>query len=77
MNVLDLARPEIIALKAYAHASWDPAFERLHANELPWRAETDRTLAGLNRYPEPHPHELTARLAALYGVACADRAALP
>lgn len=68
MSVLSLARPDIVALKAYSHASWDPAFERLHANELPWRAETDRSLAGLNRYPEPHPHELAQRLAALYGV---------
>jgi len=67
-SILALARPDIIALKAYSHASWDPAFERLHANELPWRAETDRSLAGLNRYPEPHPHELAQRLAALYGV---------
>jgi histidinol-phosphate/aromatic aminotransferase/cobyric acid decarboxylase-like protein len=55
MSILSLARPEIVALKAYAHASWDPAFDRLHANELPWRAETDRSRAGLNRYPEPHP----------------------
>jgi histidinol-phosphate aminotransferase len=69
MSILALARPEILALKAYSHASWDPAFERLHANELPWRAETDRSQAGLNRYPEPHPHELAARLAELYGVA--------
>jgi histidinol-phosphate aminotransferase len=68
MSILSLARPEIVALKAYSHASWDPAFDRLHANELPWRAETDRTRAGLNRYPEPHPHELAARLAELYGV---------
>ena len=68
MSVLPLARPEIVALKAYSHASWDPAFDRLHANELPWRAETDRSAAGLNRYPEPHPHVLTARLAELYGV---------
>jgi histidinol-phosphate aminotransferase len=68
MNVLDLARPEILALKAYSHASWDPAFDRLHANELPWRAETDRSQAGLNRYPEPHPLDLAARLAELYGV---------
>jgi histidinol-phosphate aminotransferase len=67
-DILSLARPEIVALKAYSHASWDPAFDRLHANELPWRAETDRTRAGLNRYPEPHPHELAARLAQLYGV---------
>lgn len=68
MSMLALARPEIVALKAYSHASWDPAFDRLHANELPWRAETDRSSAGLNRYPEPHPHELAARLARLYGV---------
>ena len=68
MSVLNLARPEIVALKAYSHASWDPAFERLHANELPWRAETDRSEAGLNRYPEPHPHVLAKRLAELYGV---------
>ncbi len=68
MSVLDLARPEIVALKAYSHASWDPAFDRLHANELPWRAETDHSQAGLNRYPEPHPHVLAQRLAELYGV---------
>jgi histidinol-phosphate aminotransferase len=67
-SILALARPEIVALKAYSHASWDPAFERLHANELPWRAETDRSIAGLNRYPEPHPHVLAERLARLYGV---------
>ena len=65
MSILALARPDIISLKAYSHASWDPAFERLHANELPWRAETDRSLAGLNRYPEPHPHVLAQRLAVL------------
>ena len=74
-NILALARPDIIALKAYSHASWDPAFERLHANELPWRAETDRSLAGLNRYPEPHPQVLAQRLATLYGVT--ERQLLP
>ncbi len=68
-GILALARPDIVALKAYSHASWDPAFDRLHANELPWRAETDRSLAGLNRYPEPHPKVLAQRLATLYGVA--------
>jgi histidinol-phosphate aminotransferase len=67
-GILALARPDIVALQAYSHASWDPAFDRLHANELPWRAETDRSLAGLNRYPEPHPHVLAERLAELYGV---------
>ena len=59
--ILELARPEIVALKPYQHASWEPAFERLHANELPWRAETAiARMAGLNRYPEPQPHELVA-----------------
>jgi histidinol-phosphate aminotransferase len=67
-DILALARPDIVALKAYSHASWDPAFDRLHANELPWRAESDRSQAGLNRYPEPHPHVLAERLAQLYGV---------
>jgi histidinol-phosphate aminotransferase len=74
-GILALARPDIVALKAYSHASWDPAFERLHANELPWRAETDRSLAGLNRYPEPHPYVLAQRLAALYAVS--DEQLLP
>jgi histidinol-phosphate aminotransferase len=67
-GILALARPDIVALKPYSHASWDPAFDRLHANELPWRAETDRSSAGLNRYPEPHPLVLAERLAVLYGV---------
>jgi histidinol-phosphate aminotransferase len=67
-DIMALARPDILTLQAYSHASWDPAYERLHANELPWRAETDRSQAGLNRYPEPHPHELAAALASLYRV---------
>jgi histidinol-phosphate aminotransferase len=65
----DIARPEIRALKAYEHALWEPGLTRLHANELPWRSAGDSSIAGLNRYPEPHPHQLTAALAGLYGVA--------
>lgn len=64
-----LARPEILALAPYAHASWDPSLERLHANENPWRSLGDNSPAGLNRYPEPHPGTVEARLATLYGVA--------
>ena len=64
--VTDLARPDIVALKAYEHASWEPTFERLHANELPWRSMADESLAGLNRYPEPQPRALVERLASLY-----------
>lgn len=66
--VLSLARPEIVTLKPYAHASWLPALTRLHANEAPWRPAGDDTQAGLNRYPEPQPRALIERLAALYGV---------
>jgi histidinol-phosphate aminotransferase len=65
--ISDIARPEIAALKAYEHASWEPPLERMHANELPWRSDTDETEAGLNRYPEPQPRELVQRLATLYG----------
>jgi histidinol-phosphate aminotransferase len=66
--LLALARPDILGIKAYAHAAWLPKFTRLHANEAPWRPAGDSTAAGLNRYPEPQPAALLARLAALYGV---------
>jgi histidinol-phosphate aminotransferase len=67
--VLALARPGIRRLAPYRHASWQPGFERLHANENPWRNPADTSAAGLNTYPEPHPLALEARLAELYGVA--------
>jgi histidinol-phosphate aminotransferase len=67
-----LARPEIVTLKAYAHAVWLPALTRLHANEAPWRPSGDSTSAGLNRYPEPQPQALIERLAALYEVSAAQ-----
>jgi histidinol-phosphate aminotransferase len=66
--VLALARPEILDLKPYSHAAWQPSLTRLHANEAPWRPPGDTTAAGVNRYPEPQPKALVARLAALYGV---------
>jgi histidinol-phosphate aminotransferase len=66
--VLVLARPEILHLQPYSHAAWVPSLTRLHANEAPWRPPGDATTAGLNRYPEPQPKALVARLAALYGV---------
>jgi len=64
-----LARPEIVALAPYQHAAWLPQLERMHANELPWRQPRDATRAGLNRYPEPQPRELVARMAEIYDVA--------
>lgn len=67
-SVLALARPDILALQPYQHAAWDPTLERMHANEMPWRAQGDNTQAGLNRYPEPQPKALVERMAMLYGV---------
>jgi histidinol-phosphate aminotransferase len=67
-SVLALARPDILALQPYQHAAWDPSLERMHANEMPWRAQGDNTQAGLNRYPEPQPRLLVERMAQLYGV---------
>jgi histidinol-phosphate aminotransferase len=66
--VLSLARPDILELQPYQHATWDPSLERMHANEMPWRAQGDNTIAGLNRYPEPQPHALVERMARLYDV---------
>jgi histidinol-phosphate aminotransferase len=70
--LISLARPEIVALKPYAHAAWLPALTRMHANEAPWRPAADNTIAGLNRYPEPQPQALIERLASLYGVSAAQ-----
>jgi len=67
-SVLSLARPDILELQPYQHAAWDPSLERMHANEMPWRALGDNTGAGLNRYPEPQPRALVERMARLYGV---------
>jgi histidinol-phosphate aminotransferase len=67
-GVLALARPDILALQPYQHAKWEPSLERMHANEMPWRAQGDNTQAGLNRYPEPQPRALVERMARLYGV---------
>jgi histidinol-phosphate aminotransferase len=67
-SILRLARPEILSLQPYQHAAWEPSLERMHANEMPWRANGDSTQAGLNRYPEPQPAELIEHLARLYRV---------
>jgi histidinol-phosphate aminotransferase len=70
--VEQIARTDIVALKPYEHASWEPSLERLHANELPWRPARDDSRGGLNRYPEPQPRALVEGLAELYAVAPAS-----
>ncbi|HET7269372.1 MAG TPA: histidinol-phosphate transaminase [Oleiagrimonas sp.] len=69
MSVLDLARPEVRELAPYSSARMEAgsAAVMLNANESPWPA-TAGTDSGLNRYPEPQPTELCARLAGCYGV---------
>ncbi len=64
-----LARPEILTLQSYVYAAWDHRYERMHANENPWRAAGDNSVLGLNVYPESPATALHARLAELYGVA--------
>lgn len=65
---LALARPDILTLKPYEHAVWNRAYERMHANENPWRADGDSSQAGLNLYPECPPVALIERLAQVYRV---------
>ena len=69
MSVLARIRPDLVEFRAYASARSGGLDARvvLNANEAPhdaWRASR-----GCNRYPEPQPAALRARLAALYGVA--------
>jgi histidinol-phosphate aminotransferase len=68
-SVLDLVRPDLRAFAGYASARRGKATGHvwLNANESPWRSTADSG-QGLNRYPEPQPAALCARLAALYGV---------
>lgn len=69
MNVLDLARPEILALQPYSSARMEAGGGEvwLNANESPWAPPGDDGV-GCNRYPEPQPAELVEALAAMHGV---------
>jgi histidinol-phosphate aminotransferase len=63
-ELVALARPEIVAMRAYRSARSEAAQGSiwLDANENPWNE-------GLyNRYPEPQPSSLIAHLLTLYGV---------
>jgi histidinol-phosphate aminotransferase len=69
MSLLARARPELAALKGYSSARMEASGGRilLNANESPWASAGDPG-GTLNRYPDPQPAALRARLAALYGV---------
>lgn len=69
MSVLDLVREDLRAFAGYASARREKVTGHvwLNANESPWTSSADAG-HGLNRYPEPQPAALRARLAGLYGV---------
>lgn len=69
MSVLELARPELLALKPYSSARMEAgqAAVMLNANESPWAPFAGDALA-LNRYPDPQPAALLDCLARAYGV---------
>src|SRR5882672_11100617 len=81
-SVLQLVRPDILALTAYSSARKESSGGRvwLDANEnpktpaasLPSIALAKEGRMNLNRYPEPQPADLVAQLGALYGVAPAQ-----
>jgi histidinol-phosphate aminotransferase len=70
LKLLDRARPEILALQPYSSARMEAgqATVMLNANESPW-APAGSEDSRLNRYPDPQPAALRARLADLHAVA--------
>jgi histidinol-phosphate aminotransferase len=67
-QVLALVRPDILALAPYSSARKEAKGGRiwLDANENPATPAAGQPL--FNRYPDPQPPDLVAKLAALYGV---------
>ena len=72
MDFKSIARPEIVAMRAYESARGSAADDGilLNANEAPqtFADDPDFERLALNRYPVPQPAALKARLAELYGV---------
>lgn len=68
MSVLDLARPELLALKPYSSARLEAQGGELmlNANEWPYPDSP------WHRYPDPQPEALLQQLAVLYGVSTAQ-----
>ena len=65
----DIARPDIVAMRAYSARGTSTGALHLDANESPW-APPPATAAveGYNRYPGQQPPALRQRLADIYGV---------
>lgn len=72
MDIYSIARPEIVAMKAYESARNSAAADGvlLNANEAPSTHVNDPEWQrlSLNRYPPPQPGELRSRLSDMYSV---------
>jgi histidinol-phosphate aminotransferase len=72
MDIFRIARPEIIAMRAYSSARNSASADGilLNANEAPEThvADLEWQRLEINRYPAPQPQALRSRLAAMYGV---------
>lgn len=72
MSIVNLARPEIVAMRPYSSARSEAPAEGvlLNANESPWPLIEDPLASAavdtLNRYPQPQHADLITRLAKLY-----------
>ena len=66
-DILHLVRPQVLAMQPYLPPESEEGV-RLNANESAWRSEGDVSTRGLNRYPDPYPEAISARLARMYGV---------
>jgi len=74
MAIRSLARPEILAMKAYSSARTEAPAQGvlLNANEMPIALSNNGeqgSATGINRYPQPQPADIVNTLAALYDVA--------
>ena len=69
MSILELARPEIQALRPYEAAEQVDDTVRLNANESPESGNMGRFRRPLNRYPEVRPMRLQRQLAGRFGCA--------
>lgn len=67
MSIVELARPEIQALRPYEAAEQVDDTVRLNANESPEVSAPGRFRRPLNRYPEVRPRRLQKSLAARFG----------
>ena len=68
-----IARPNIVAMKAYSARGASTGALHLDANESPWAPPpANASVAGYNRYPAQQPAALRQRLADIYGVSAGE-----